>query len=74
MNKNNKEIYMAPRVKSVAFQVESGFEASIRMEIHGFLDRESYRNIDMDGSYLFGGNSSNSGSNEGYFTRELNVE
>ncbi|MCQ2296746.1 MAG: hypothetical protein MJZ45_05055 [Bacteroidales bacterium] len=77
MNKNDKEIYIAPRIKSVAFNVESGYQVSPGGDVfmRGFLrDRNPYREFDMDEEGLFGGNGYGNGSNEGYFARELNVE
>lgn len=69
MNKNNKEIYIAPRIKSVAFNVEQGFQVSPGDDIlmHGYMrDLSPYREIDMDHRGLFGGNSDGQGSNEAY--------
>lgn len=72
MNKNNKEIYIAPRIKSVAFNVEQGFQVSPGDDIlmHGYMrDLSPYREIDMDRRDLFGvfgGNDYGQGSNEAY--------
>lgn len=69
MAKNDKEIYIAPKIRSVAFQVESGFFPSAGyedVELLGFTQNSPYQDVNNNEELFFGGYATVSSGTEGY--------